>query len=160
MPGTVTVLIVPDAPGAAPTPSEALLQTVCAHLDARRLLTTELFVTAPVYAGVDLRLDVVAEADADSGALTLAVEEAMRAYLHPLTGGRDGTGWVFGDPIRYGEVYRRALIEGVERIPELVLTLDSIEQPQCRDVAIPPGALIRVDSVTVSVRGAEEEDMA
>lgn len=157
VPGTVTVLIVPDAPGAAPVPSEALLQTVCAHLDSRRLLTTELFVTSPVYVGIDLRLDVVAEADADAGALTVAVEETMRAYFHPLTGGRDGTGWVFGDPIRYGEVYRRALIDGVERIPELIVALETIEQPPCQDVPIPAGALIRVDSVTVTVRSAEEE---
>lgn len=156
VPGTVTVLIVPDAPGDAPSPSEALMQTVCAHLDARRLLTTELFVTAPPYVGVELRLDVVAEADADAGALTIAVEDALRAYLHPLTGGRDGDGWPFGEPIRYGEVYRRALLDGVERVPELVITLDSVEMPQCQDVAIPTGALIRVDAVTVAVRNAEE----
>lgn len=160
VPGTVTVLIVPDAPGDAPTPSEALLQTVCAHLDARRLLTTELFVTAPTYVGVDLRLDAVAEADADAGALTIAVEDALRAYLHPLTGGRDGTGWVFGEPIRYGELYRRALVDGVERIPELIIALDSIEKPPCQDVPIPTGALIRVDSVTVAVRAGEDEVLA
>jgi predicted phage baseplate assembly protein len=160
VPGTVTVLIVPDAPGDAPTPSEALMQTVCAHLDARRLLTTELFVTAPPYVGVDLRLDVIAEADADAGAVTIAVEEAVRAYLHPLTGGRDGAGWAFGEPIRYGELYRHALIDGVERIPELVIALDTIEKPPCQDVAIPVGALIRVDSVTVAVRSSEEEASA
>ena len=156
VPGTVTVLIVPDAPGDAPTPSEALMQTVCAHLDARRLLTTELFVTAPPYVGVELRLDVVAEADADAAALTVAVEDAMRAYLHPLTGGRDGDGWPFGEPIRYGELYRRALLDGVERVPELVITLDSVEKPQCEDVPIPTGALIRVDAVAIAVRNAEE----
>jgi predicted phage baseplate assembly protein len=157
VPGTVTVLIVPDAPGDAPTPSETLMQTVCAHLDARRLLTTELFITAPLYVGVDLRLDVVAEADADAGALTIAVEDAVRAYLHPITGGRDGDGWAFGEPIRYGELYRRALIDGVVRIPELIIALDTIEKPPCQDVLIPTGALIRVDAVTVAVRSAEDE---
>jgi predicted phage baseplate assembly protein len=157
VPGTVSVLIVPDAPGDAPSPSEALLQTVCRHLDARRLLTTELFVIPPVYVGVDLRLDIVAEADADASAVSVAVEDAVRAYLHPLGGGRDGLGWPFGEPIRYGELYRRVLIDGVERVPELVISLESIERPQCQDVPIPTGALVRVDSVTVAVRSAEDE---
>lgn len=156
VPGVVTLLIVPDAPGPAPSPSEALAQTVCAHLDRRRLLTTELYVIGPTYVGVELRLDVVATAEADAAALTLEVEEALRAYLHPLTGGADSQGWPFGGTIFYGELYRRALLPGVERLPELVVTLDGVEQPPCRDLPLPKGALLRVDGVAVSVRSADE----
>ncbi len=160
VPGVITLLIVPDAPGAAPRPSEALSQTVCAFLDRRRLLTTELFVIGPTYVTVDVRLDVVAAADADAAALTIEVEDAIRAYMHPLSGGADGQGWPFGGTIFYGELYRRALLPGVERLPELVVSLDGVEQAPCQDIPLPRGALIGVDSVTVSVRSGEELEAA
>ena len=44
VPGVVTVIVVPDADDPTPTPSEGTLRTVCAYLDQRRLLTTELYV--------------------------------------------------------------------------------------------------------------------
>jgi predicted phage baseplate assembly protein len=152
VPGVVTVLVVPDTADPAPVPSEALLRTVCAHLDQRRLLTTELYVTGPAYVDVALRLDVVAAEDADTPALTLAVEDALRAYLHPLTGGADGLGWSFGGTLFFGELYRRALLPGAARVPELVITLGGVEQPLCQDVAIPAGALVRLGDVSVAVR--------
>ncbi|MEX2631481.1 MAG: putative baseplate assembly protein [Tistlia sp.] len=156
VPGVVTLLIVPDAPGPAPSPSEALAQTVCAHLDRRRLLTTELYVIGPSYLGVEVRLEVVAAADADAAVLTLDIEAAVATYLHPLTGGADGQGWPFGGTLFYGELYRRALLAGVERLPELVVSLEGVEQAPCQDVPLPRGALLRVDGVSVSVRSAEE----
>ena len=152
VPGVVTVLVVPDTADAAPVPSEALLRTVCAHLDQRRLLTTELYVTGPAYVDVALRLDVVAEEDADTAALAVAVEDALRAWLHPLTGGADGLGWPFGGTIFFGELYRRALLPGAARVPDLVVALKGVEQPACKDVAIPTGALPRLGAVEVAVR--------
>jgi len=154
-PGVVTVLIVPDAPGPAPKPSEALAQTVCAYLDKRRLLTTELYVIGPTYVGVDIRVGVVGAPDADAAVLAQQAEDALRAYFHPLTGGADGLGWPFGGSIFYGETYRRALVDGVERLSELVVTLDGVEQPPCQDISLPRGALIRVDAVTVSVTSSD-----
>ncbi|MGK7865366.1 putative baseplate assembly protein [Falsiroseomonas sp. E2-1-a4] len=152
VPGVVTVLVVPDTAGPAPAPSEALLRTVCAHLDQRRLLTTELYVTGPSYVDVDLRLDVIATEDADTAALTAAVEAALRRYLDPLGGGADGLGWPFGGTLFFGELYRRALLPGAARVPELAITLRGVEQPLCQDVAIPAGALVRLGQVNVAVR--------
>jgi len=42
IPGVVSVIVVPDADVPNPTPSEGTLRTVCAYLDERRLITTEL----------------------------------------------------------------------------------------------------------------------
>ncbi len=47
VPGAVTVIVVPDGDEPAPVPTEGTLRTVCALLDQRRLLTTEVFVVAP-----------------------------------------------------------------------------------------------------------------
>ncbi len=156
VPGVVTVLIVPDAPGSAPMPSQALAQTVCAHLDQRRLVTTELYVVGPTYVGVDVQLDIVAADDADAADLVLAAEAAIRTWLHPLTGGADGLGWPFGGTIFYGELYRQALLNGVTRVAALAIRLDGVDQPSCQDVALPKGALIRVDAVVVTVASPDD----
>jgi predicted phage baseplate assembly protein len=160
VPGVVTVLIVPDAPGPAPMPSEALSQTVCAHLDRRRLLTTELYVIGPAYVGITIQLEAIATADVDAAELTLEIEEAITTYLHPLTGGPDALGWPFGGTLYYGELYRRALLSGVSRLPELSISVEGVEQPDCQDVLLPKGALIRVDGVSVSVRSEDELEAA
>ena len=54
----VTVIVVPDGDGPAPTPSEGTLRTVCAYLDQRRLLTTELYVIKPTYQRVEIHAEV------------------------------------------------------------------------------------------------------
>lgn len=156
VPGTVTVVIVPDTDGPRPTPSTALIQTVCAHLDDRRLATTELYVTGPTYATVSLEIAAVLSADANSAAATVAVENAITSFLHPLTGGADGRGWPFGAPIRYVDLYRRALVEGVTRLDALMLVVDGVEIGECRDAAIPDGALVALDNLSVTLRLDEE----
>ena len=49
IPGVVTVIVVPDNDQPNPTPSEATIRLVCAYLNQRRLLTTELYVIPPSY---------------------------------------------------------------------------------------------------------------
>ena len=156
VPGTVTVVIVPATAGPRPAPSAALVQTVCAHLDNRRLATTELYVTGPTYAAVSLEIAAVVSPEANSAAATLALEDTVTAYLHPLTGGADGRGWPFGAPIRYVDLYRRALVDGVTRLDVLALTVDGVEIAECRDAVIPDGALVALDSLSVTLRQDEE----
>ena len=65
VPGVITVIVVPDGDDPAPTPSEGTLRTVCAYLDQRRLLTTELYVIKPSYQQVEIEAEVVADDNAD-----------------------------------------------------------------------------------------------
>ena len=74
VPGAVTVIVVPDSDADPPMPSDGLLRTVCAYLDARRLLTTELFVVAPRYVAVEIDAQIVVTDDADPGAVHDAVD--------------------------------------------------------------------------------------
>ena len=67
VPGVVTIIVVPDGDGPSPTPSEGTLRSVCAYLDQRRLLTTELYVVKPTYQRVQIRAAIVANDDADLG---------------------------------------------------------------------------------------------
>jgi hypothetical protein len=139
VPGAVTVIIVPDSKAANPQPSDGLLRTVCAYLESRRLLTTELFVVGPRYVSVQVEATVVARDDADPGRVRQDVEEALTKYLSPLDGGEDGQGWPFGGPIRYSQVLQRVFtVDGVDSVPSLFLIVDGDRQVECRDVPIEP----------------------
>jgi predicted phage baseplate assembly protein len=151
VPGTVSVIIVPDIDSPAPMPNSALLQTVCAYLDQRRLITTELYVIPPTYVPVTVTLQVLAQPDADTGTVEDAVESAIAGFLDPRSGGSDGQGWQFGGTIYFSDLLRVSVVTDVIRVALLRITLNGITAPDCTDVPIPTGALVAVQSVTASV---------
>jgi predicted phage baseplate assembly protein len=143
VPGTVTVIVVPDSDNPRPLPGEGTLAAVCAHLDQRRLLTTEVFVVAPTYRLVQVRTEVVVEDGFDLGQVQQEVEETLLAYLHPLTGGREGNGWPFGENVNFSEVYQHIFtVPGLRRIERLTIALDGEEAELCTNVTIPEGELV------------------
>ncbi|GLQ89920.1 putative baseplate assembly protein [Dyella flagellata] len=143
VPGTISVVIVPDTDDPAPQASDGLLRTVCSYLDARRLLATELFVLRPLYQLVQITGDVVAADDADLVALGVAIEQSLLDYFHPLIGGDQGDGWPFGGTIYYSRIYQRLLaIDGVTSITDLTIVLDGDAQAPCTDIPIQPHALL------------------
>lgn len=160
IPGAITVIVVADAEGPSPMPGDGLLRTVCAYLDARRLLTTEVFVVAPVYVPVAIDAQVIVADNADPAAVKQEVEQAIAGYLHPLTGGDEDTGWPFGGALRYSKIVHRVFsVEGVDSVPRLLLTVDGEQQPECRDVPIAPiaaNALISVEAQRIEVGTARE----
>ncbi|MEE6258980.1 putative baseplate assembly protein [Plantactinospora sonchi] len=82
-----------------------LEEQIKAYLEPRRLLTMRIRIQAPRYQGVK----VVAEVRAGPGVRTETVreraEQALYAFLNPLTGGPGGGGWPFGVDLRLGDVY-------------------------------------------------------
>jgi predicted phage baseplate assembly protein len=143
VPGVVTIIVVPDGDGPSPTPSEGTLRSVCAYLDQRRLLTTELYVVKPTYQRVQIRAAIVASDDADLGEVQQQVEQSLLDYFHPLKGGEDGLGWPFGGTIYYSRVTQRCFtIPGVASVTSLVIVLDGEEIPPCTDVTINEAGLL------------------
>jgi hypothetical protein len=140
----VTVVVVPQVPGDAPVPSSATLQLVCKQLNAHRLITTEVFAVGPTYRKVMISAEIVAAGDANLASVEEAVSAALVQWLHPLTGGEEGTGWPFGGTIYASSLFRVVQVAGVERIKDnqLLVTLDGVQQPFCRDVTINPGELL------------------
>ncbi len=152
VPGVITVVVVPDSEAPNPMPSEGTLRTVCAYLDQRRLLTSELYVVPPRYQRVRVTVEVTAQGSADLAAVHGAVERALLDYFHPLSGGEDGHGWPFGGPILYSRVVQRVLaVPGVDSIRRLVIAIDGEEGPECRDLQIRDGALVYSTEHEVSV---------
>jgi predicted phage baseplate assembly protein len=154
IPGVVTVVVVPNAPGPRPTPNEATLAAVCAYLNAHRVVTTELYVAPPTYREVQIDADVVAAADADLAAVRDGVVARLNRYFDPLVGGDDGTGWPFGGTIFYSAVYREVFaVAGVERVRDndLTILIDGNEAEPCRDVPIGDGVLLFCGEHTIDV---------
>jgi predicted phage baseplate assembly protein len=142
IPGVVTVVVVPRSRSPQPVPSDGTLRTVCAYLDERRLLTTEVYVAPPTYQLVSITAEITADDSADLAEVQRLVDADLLAYLHPLTGGEDGTGWPFGGTVAYSRVAHRILsVPGAGSIARLVITLDGVDQPECRDVPLAEGAL-------------------
>ena len=82
-----------------------LEELIKAYLEPRRLLTVRVQIDTPRYQGIK----VVAEVRAGPGLRPETVrersEQALYAYLNPLTGGPGGEGWPFGTDLRLGDVY-------------------------------------------------------
>ena len=123
----------PNVVSPAPMPSPGLLRTVCAYLDQRRLIATELYVIAPTYVPVSITLQVLAQPDADTATVEQAVESALTTFLDPLAGGSldpstPGTGWPFGGTIYFVDVLRvAAQVANVIRVADLVITLNGVQ---------------------------------
>ena len=152
VPGVVTVVVVPDSPDPEPRPSEGTMRTVCAYLDQRRLLTTELYVAPPTYQEVGIEVEVVADDAADLAEVQRQVEQSLLDYFHPLHGGEDGRGWPFGGTVSFSRSFQRVFsVAGVTSVDRLVITVDGVEAPECRDVALQPDALASSRTHRVSV---------
>ncbi|MCT4354413.1 putative baseplate assembly protein [Streptomyces sp. Je 1-79] len=130
--GAVRVLIVPDAVADEGDdrlrfeqliPSGQVLSAITERLDERRLVGTRLVVEPPAYQGVTVVARLVADAQ-DVDRVREAALAALFRHLNPLHGGTDGTGWAFGRPVQYGEVFavlqraaRTALVEELRLFP-------------------------------------------
>jgi hypothetical protein len=145
------LLVVPDEPNnPRPAPSVDLTGLLFRALSERRLLATRLHVIGPEYVEVAVRT-VVARRPG-SGLTPAEVEQVVRDFLHPLRGGTDGTGWPFGRPVYYSEMFQ--LLEGlpkVDHVQDLRLSRPPDPPSQGEGIDIPPLALVFVGEVVVQV---------
>ena len=100
----------------APKPDRTLLAQVCAWLDARRLVTTELYVIPPTYRKIAVAVGLQAKPGYGIEAVRRWVELVIRQYLAPLPPyGPDGGGWPLGRAVYGPELEAAALqVEGVQ----------------------------------------------
>lgn len=167
VPGAVTVFIVPQAPReeeneelresafvAAPVVDPGALEAVRARLEAARLVTSELFVAPARYRPASLIVAVEAD-PLDPAALERRLEEHLRGFLDPLTGGADGDGWPFGEPLRPSALLREAQ-EAVGRdgeVSRIVIGLDGKEPSEdCQEVKIEEHELVFLTDLRLELR--------
>jgi predicted phage baseplate assembly protein len=122
VPGVISVMALPFKEGFGlpnPRPDRPFLESVHSYLDARRPLTTELYVIGCEYVELGISVAVTlrdgfsgqtvgaAQRNATSGreGVLSAVREVLRRYLWPLApGGVDGRGWQLGRTVRDREL--------------------------------------------------------
>lgn len=114
--GHVLIQVVPAVPEdvrdfALLQPPAEVLEQIRAVLEPRRTLGAIVHVEPPSYLGVVVATRLVAAAGADARTVSARADLALRAFLHPVTGGPRGEGWPFGHPLLIGEVH--SVLQGV-----------------------------------------------
>jgi predicted phage baseplate assembly protein len=138
VPGTVTVIIVPDNTDLAPAPTVDQCRAVAAYLNNYRLLTTELLVKGPAYTTIAVAATVAAQPYVSFDEVSQNVIAALNFYLDPLAriptkpklsettlavAGKDQ--WNFGDTLHPTNLFSIILsVSGVAFVKNLAITVD------------------------------------
>lgn len=132
IPGVVTLIVIPAYDPLhpdEPEPDRDQLQRVCAWLEPRRLVTTELYVTPPTYVRLSVAVSVEAEADVGEDTLRNQVELALRQLLAPLPPfGPDGKGWPFGRDVGERDLEAAVLrVQGVRLVNGVLISAREVD---------------------------------
>jgi hypothetical protein len=122
IPGAASVIILPGSAGAKPLPSAELLARVEAFLLARRAVNAQIQVVGPLYVRVDVDVEVALTRIEGASQVEDAIRAGLAAFLHPLTGGRDGTGWDFGREPHVSDLHAVVAVPGVDHVERLSFT--------------------------------------
>ncbi len=115
--GEVTVVVVPRVAEnhpdfmEKPIASTELLRKVRNYLADRKLLTTVLHVTRPVFRELSIVVEIILLQATASDRVKGEIQRKVRMFLHPLRGGKARDGWPFGRA-----VYRVDLYHVVEEV--------------------------------------------
>ncbi len=145
VPAAVTVVVIPFSEAVKPIPSSGFMQNVRRHLDKHRLITTELDVKPPDYVEVSVSVSVVSKSRSNPENLLDKVKAALNTFLHPLTGGPDGSGWPFGRSIYISEIFGLLeKVDGVDYVKEVVINAQGVEvqSDAAGNYSIPPKSLV------------------
>jgi predicted phage baseplate assembly protein len=159
-PGCVTVVLVPQVRFEESIFEPILLprfvgRAVLAYLEARRLVTTPVFVDSARFRRIRADVTLVVDPRVSLTATRAAAFDALHRYFHALIGGDEGFGWPFGGAIYHSRVAQRLLaVEGVSRVESLELALDDGDFVACQDIEICDGELLYSGVHTVRVRPA------
>jgi hypothetical protein len=112
-PGWVTMVIAPWSDDPAPVPSVELMRQVREYLAQRApaAMATQIRITRPSYVSVSVFTEVTISDAGQCAAVEEALRSALDAYLHPLKGGPNGTGWRFGQAVHLSQI--ATVIRGV-----------------------------------------------
>jgi hypothetical protein len=102
--------------------SAPLLSRISSYLDAHRLVGTSVEVGTPYYQGISVAALVHAPAGRPLALIRQRAVAALTRYLHPLTGGVDGDGWLFDADVNAATITQLLeAVEGIDRVDEVLL---------------------------------------
>ncbi|MCP5049931.1 MAG: putative baseplate assembly protein, partial [bacterium] len=117
--GIIKIMVLPKSKkgdGGKPLLSPGLQNQVTDYLDLRRTINTRFEVLGPGYRDISIRTDVVLK---DQTCKTQKwvhrhIRDDLKAFFHPLSGGRDKKGYPIGRTLHISEIYY--IIEGIEGV--------------------------------------------
>jgi hypothetical protein len=115
--GTVSVMIVPRSNETKPVPSLELIDRVQTCLETHSIPTAKIAVVGPLYIRVEVVARIAVASLEGISHLEYAIQQTLTQFLHPLTGGPDKTGWVFGRTPHRSDFY--ALLESIAGVDHL-----------------------------------------
>lgn len=122
--GWVTLYLVPHSRESEPQPSlemRRMVQRYVAEHCANTVAAPQhIFVAGPVYAEIDVLVDLVVEKIEASARVEQEARAKLADFLHPLTGGPTDAGWEFGQGLSASDVYvLLEQIEGLDHVENL-----------------------------------------
>jgi predicted phage baseplate assembly protein len=137
VPGSVTVVIVPDGTDRRPEPTADLIHAVLEFLAPRRVLGTELHVTGPSFKEISVDAKLSIEPQASFARVLDDAKKALDCYLNAHT-------WRFGEDLDPTRLYGVLLnIEGVKGVPALAIRVDRLpHEPLQKAVSLPADGLV------------------
>lgn len=153
--GAVTLLLLPAYDPIhpdAPQPDAVFLNSICAYLDPRRLVTTEIFLRGPDYVPIWVSAGMTVQAGYSIAQAREAVRKALTNFLSPYA-------WPLRKPIIDRELMAVASrVEGVVMVNQLLMAmgadapvteihLDRLELPQVLGIAIGIGEAMPLDDL-------------
>ena len=159
--GEVNIIVVPKFTSVTadlrekPVPTPILLNKVKHYLDQRRMLTTVVHVARPSFVDLSIQVEIRRYSRSGSGHVKAEIDQALRRYLHPLRGGRDGGGWPFGRGIFKVDLYY--IIEEIDGVDfvEQVRISDAVSGQGVEQLKLREDQLPFLLNVEVTERGME-----
>lgn len=148
IPGSVTVVVVPYSREGKTIskPGTGFIQTISKYLDLHRLITADLYVIGPEYVQVSVLCRINIKKGFGPSGVEKRVKDALAAFLDPLKGGPQGSGWIFGRAVYPSEIYQIIEnVEGVEYATGVSLSAESSNGQYKREgdtIKISPVALV------------------
>jgi hypothetical protein len=155
-PGYVRVIVMPESVEPRPMPSFELRREVEQYLRRRcpASMTGNVVVAAPDYQPVGVLAEITPANLDDAGPTVDAVTAVVVAFLHPLHGGPDGTGWAFGRDVYLSDLARViGAVTGVDHVRTLELLVDGA--PCGQVVTVPPDRIVVAGTLAVRLAGGE-----
>jgi predicted phage baseplate assembly protein len=140
--GWVTVVIAPTGTAPQPQPSRDLIDLVrtCLAAAAPAAVASRVRVIGPQYTPVSVLVSATVSTPGGAAETEHGVRLALETYLHPLTGGRGGAGWAFGEPVYASQIARLVeSVPGIDHASALQLRVGGAVQEDA--VLTPPGNL-------------------
>lgn len=131
VPGLMTVIIVPDSSELQPLPANELIQIVETYLKERAPTIGRLNITGPLYYQVNAKISLITSDSKALNEIEAKIKTKIEEFLHPLKGGKKGTGWEFGQLPSDSDFYLLlSSLSGVSHIKKVDLTFKN-EKEEC-----------------------------